>query len=106
MSTTILIIAVANAVTLVLGGTITFLAWRAYRRTESAALRSLSIGIGLVTLGTLIGGSLHQLVATDVTTAVAVQSVFVAVGFAVLGYSLSKTAAAPPIRSTLFTRLR
>lgn len=91
MSTTTAVIVSANLITLVFGGAITGLGWRAYRRTGSHALRALAIGIGLVTLGTAVGGSLHQMVGTDVVTAVAVQSVFVAVGFVVLAYSLMRT---------------
>lgn len=94
MPTTTVIVA-ANVATLVLGGAITALAWRAYRRTGSQALFSLSLGIGLVTLGTAIGGLLHQLTPYNLLTAVAIQSVFVACGFAVLGFSLTRTAATP-----------
>lgn len=92
MSSTITIIAVTNAITFVLGGMIAALAWRAYRRTTSRALRAMAIGIGLVTTGMATGGLLHQFTGTDLLTAVAIQNSFVALGFAVLAYSLSKTA--------------
>ena len=82
------IIVAANTLTLAFGGVITGLAFRAYRRTDSEALRALSIGLGLVTLGTLLGGSLHQLLAVELLTSVAVQSVFTALGFTILAYSL------------------
>lgn len=98
------VIAVANTVTLLLGGLITYLAWRAYRRTEARALRALSIGIGLVTMGMVIGGLLHQFTGTELLTAVAIQSVFVATGFSVLAYSLSKTAEPAERTKRLITR--
>lgn len=82
------IIVAANTLTLVFGGVITGLAYRAYRRTDSSALRALSIGLGFVTLGTLLGGSLHQLLDVELLTSVAVQSVFTALGFTILAYSL------------------
>lgn len=106
MSTTAALIATANAITLILGGMIATLGWRAYRRTGSPALRALAAGIGLVTVGTAIGGSLHQFTSTDLITAVAIQSVFVACGFAVMAYSLSKTAYSPPLRGRILTRRR
>lgn len=105
MISTTTIIAIANAITLLFGGTITYLAWRAYRRTDARALRAMTIGIGLVTLGMAIGGSLHQFTDTELLTAVALQSSFVALGFAVLAYSLSRTAAPAPPRQ-LLTRSR
>ncbi|GAB3682535.1 hypothetical protein GCM10028857_08590 [Salinarchaeum chitinilyticum] len=78
----------ANTVTLVFGSAIVFLAYRAYTRTGSRALRALSAGLGLVTLGTLFGGSLHQLTAASLLQSIAVQSTFTALGFVVLAYSL------------------
>lgn len=106
MSTTTVIIAGANAVTLVLGGAIAYLGWRAYRRTEAGALRALAVGIGLVAVGTAAGGLLHQFTDAQLTTAVAIQSVFVAIGFAILAYSLSRTADMPSIRGRLPIRSR
>jgi hypothetical protein len=78
----------AQTATLVFGGVITFLAFRAFRRTGSPALRALAIGIGLLTAGALVGGILHQLLGVALELGVVVQSVFTAVGFAVLTYSL------------------
>lgn len=80
-----------NTVTLVCGGTVTLLAGRAYRRTESQALGALAVGLGFVTVGALVAGVLHQLVGLDFGTGVTVQSTFTAVGFAVLAYSLYAT---------------
>lgn len=78
----------ANTVTLVVGSAIVFLAYRAYARTGSRALWALSLGLGLVTLGTLLGGTLHQLTDASLLQSIAVQSTATAVGFVVLAYSL------------------
>lgn len=78
----------AQTATLVFGGAITVLAFRAYRRTESLALYALAVGIGLLTAGSLVGGVLHQLFGSAIETGVVVQSCFTAAGFAVLTYSL------------------
>lgn len=92
----------ANTVTLVFGSAIVLLAYRAYARTGSRALRALSAGLGLVTLGTLLGGSLHQLTAATLLESIAVQSVFTALGFVVLAYSLfvERTPSATVVSST------
>jgi len=85
---TTLVLALTKAATLVFGTLLTSLSWRAYRRTGAPALRALAAGIGLVTVGAIVGGALHQFVAIRLIVAVSVQSVFTATGFAVLTYSL------------------
>lgn len=77
-----------KALTLLCGGTVTVLAFRAYRRTGSPALRALTIGLGFITFGSLLAGGLHQLLHVDIITGVAIESTFTALGFATLGYSL------------------
>lgn len=77
-----------KAATLTFGAIITYLAFRAYRRTRSTALRALAAGIGLVTCGAFLGGVLHQFVDVSLGVSAIVQSVFTATGFAVLTYSL------------------
>ncbi|MFB6135447.1 MAG: hypothetical protein ABEJ04_01685 [Halobacteriaceae archaeon] len=84
----VLLVVVANAVVLVLGGVVTHLAYRAYRRTGTRELRALGAGFGLITLGLLAGGGLHQVVGADVLAGVAVQSAATAVGFGLVIYSL------------------
>lgn len=86
-----LVIVVANTITLLAGGAVTGLAYRAYRRTGSPALRALTIGLGLVTLGTLVAGSAHQIGEVKLLTGVAIQSIFTALGFIVLVYSIYAT---------------
>lgn len=80
-----------KVVTLLAGGFVTFLAYRAFARTGSPALRALAAGLGLVTFGALIAGAVHQLTALDIVAGIAIQSTFTALGFVVLAYSLYVT---------------
>lgn len=83
-----LAVVVANTVTLVVGGFVTLLAVRAYRRTGSRSLRALSAGLGCITGGTLLGGLLHQSGFAPLLVGVAVQSGSIALGFLLLAWSL------------------
>lgn len=82
------LVVVLKTLTLVLGGTITYLAFKAFRRTGSKSLRSLSVGFGLVTLGALLAGVADQIVGFQTDIALVVESVLTAAGFAVIVYSL------------------
>lgn len=88
MNGSIALLAATKTLTLFFGGTITYLSYRAYRRKHSPALRALTIGIGLVTGGVILGGVLHQVVGLPLDLSASIQSVFTAAGFAVLTYSL------------------
>ena len=77
-----------KTLTLALGGTITYFAFKAYRRTNAPALRALAVGFGLVTAGTVLGGVVHQLTGLSIEGGIVVESVFTALGFGVLTYSL------------------
>jgi hypothetical protein len=82
------LIVVLKTLTLVLGLTITYLAYKAYRRTDSSALRSLTIGFGLITLGALLAGVADQIIGLQTDFALVVESSLTAVGFGVIVYSL------------------
>ncbi|MFB6155598.1 MAG: hypothetical protein ABEJ22_06855 [Haloferacaceae archaeon] len=88
MSEITTLVIVAEAVVLALGGIITHLAYRASRRTDSLALRRFAFGFGVITLGALFGGGVHQLLGADLLFGVLVQNGFTAVGLAMLAYSL------------------
>jgi hypothetical protein len=77
-----------KTVTLVLGGLITYFAFKAYRRTGAKPLRALALGFGAVTLGSLLAGGVDRLLAIDATYALAVESSLTAIGFAIILYSL------------------
>lgn len=81
-------IVAAKLVVLVLGGAITYLAYRAFRRTSAPALKLFAIGFGVITVGGIIGGGIDQLTGFGLAVGVFVQSSLTALGFAVLAYSL------------------
>lgn len=81
----------ANTVTLVVGGFVTLLAYRAHRRTGSRSLRALTVGLGCITVGTLLGGLLHQSGVAPLLVGVTVQSGFTALGFLLLAWSLLRS---------------
>jgi len=85
--TTVVLVA-AKTATLAFGSVLTSLSYRAFKRTNSHALRALATGIGLLTLGAFLGGVLHQLAGISLEASVGVQSVFTALGFGVMTYSL------------------
>lgn len=82
------IVVALKTLTLVLGGVITYLAFKAYRRTGARSLRSLTIGFGIVTVGSLLAGAIDVVLALSFEFGVLVHSTLVAVGFAVIVYSL------------------
>lgn len=81
-------ITAAKTVTLVLGGLITYLTAKAYRRTGAPSLRALAIGFGIITVGGVIAGVGDLTGMADLQTNVFIQSAVTAVGFAVITYSL------------------
>ena len=78
----------AKTLTLACGVVLTTLTYRAYRRTESTAMRVLSLGIGLVTAGAVLAGSLNQLAGVPLVVSTTIESLFTAAGFLVMTYSL------------------
>lgn len=86
-----LIVVAANTVTLLAGGFVTLLAFRAQRRTGAPALRALTAGLGSITTGTLLGGLLHQSGVASLLVGGTVQSLFIALGFCFLAWSLVLT---------------
>jgi len=84
---TAVVVALKTA-TLVLGGSITFYAVKAYRRNGSTALRALALGFGSVTMGALLAGGVDWLLPVDSTLAFVVESLFTVAGFAVILGSL------------------
>ncbi|WP_276273392.1 DUF7521 family protein [Haloarcula litorea] len=83
-----MLVVIASAVVLALGGVITHLAYRAARRTGSRVMHRFALGFGLVTLGLLFGGGVHQLLGWRFADGVLLQRALTAVGFALLVHSL------------------
>jgi hypothetical protein len=81
-------IAAVKLVILLLGGAITYIAFRAYRHTNSPSLRVLGVGFGIITFGAFLSGIANQFFAVSLAVGVLANSVFVAAGLAVIMYSL------------------
>lgn len=77
-----------KTVILVLGGGITFFAYKAYHRTKSSSFRVLSIGFGAITLGAISGGLAHQIFSVAFDVGVLLNSALVAIGLGIIMYSL------------------
>ncbi|WP_135663675.1 DUF7521 family protein [Halorhabdus rudnickae] len=77
-----------KTLTLLLGGLITFLAYRAYRRTHSQSLGALAAGFAVVTLGALLAGISDLIVELPIQQTLLLESTLTAGGFAVIVYSL------------------
>lgn len=82
-----------KTLTLVLGGLITYLAYKAYRRTHSRSLGALALGFGIVTLGTFLAGVVDQLLGAAFLTGLLIESALIALGFLIIVYSLYTTRA-------------
>ena len=84
---TTLIVAL-KTVTLLLGGLITYFAYKAYRRTGASSLQYLALGFAIVTLGSMLGGIVDQLLPWTRDLAITTESGLTVIGFAVIVYSL------------------
>lgn len=81
-------IVAVKTVILLLGSGITYIAYRAYRRTGTPSLRVLGIGFGVITFGALLAGIAHQLLAVSLEIGILINSILVAIGLAIVLYSL------------------
>lgn len=81
-------IVVVKTIILLLGSGITYIAFRAYRRTETPSLGVLGIGFGVITFGMLLAGIAHQVLSVSLETGILINSVLVAIGLAIVMYSL------------------
>ena len=89
MSRTVAIgIIVLKTVILLFGSAITYIAYRAHRRTEARSLRALAVGFGVVTVGALLAGIAHQLLGVPLRSGILINSLLTALGFAIIVYSL------------------
>jgi hypothetical protein len=77
-----------KTLTLVLGGLITYLSFKAYRRTGNHALGYLSAGFAIVTLGTLLAGVADQFLQAGFQVGLLIESILIAAGMLVIVYSL------------------
>lgn len=91
-------IVIAKTIILLLGGAIAYIAFKAYRRTGVRSFRTLGIGFGVITFGALLAGIADQLLSVSLEMGVLINSILVAIGFAIILYSLylEKESPSPP----------
>lgn len=85
--TTIAFIVVKSLI-LVMGGVITYFAYKAYRRTRHRSLGFLAAGFGTVTLGALLGGVANEIFGTTLIVGIIIEGIFVLIGFTLIAASL------------------
>jgi len=81
-------IAAVKAVILVLGGGITYIAFRAYQRSDDRSIGVLGVGFGVITVGAIVSGVAAQFISVSLGQVVLLNSLFVAAGLAIIMYSL------------------
>lgn len=81
-------IVVLKTLILLLGGGVTVIAYKAYRRTGAPSLRVLAVGFGTITFGALLAGIANQLLGVSLKAGILVESLFLALGFMIIIYSL------------------
>ena len=82
------VIVALKTTTFILGGVITYFAFKAYRRTNSRSLQLLALGFGVVTLGSMLAGVVDQALMLSRDLALTIESSLTVVGFAIIVYSL------------------
>ncbi len=83
-----LLLAMVKTLILVVGGIVTYLAYKAYRRTGDRSLQLLSVGFGLIVVGVLLAGFTFELLGVDLGLGVLIESLFVLSGLSIIAYSL------------------
>lgn len=83
-----LAVAIVKTLILVVGGSVTYLAYRAYQRTRDESLRLLAVGFGLIVVGVLFGGFTFEILMVDIGVGVLIESLFVLAGLSIIAYSL------------------
>ncbi len=81
-------LAIVKTLVLVVGGIITYFAFKAYRRTRQRALGYLAAGFGIVTLGFVLAGLVYEILNVSLETGVLIESLLVLIGFGIIAYSL------------------
>ncbi len=83
-----LLLLLSEAIIIVLGGLLVFVSGRAYRREKSRSLLAMSIGFGVIVVGSMIEEVLLELLRYPLIEAHTLENMTVAVGFIILVYSL------------------
>lgn len=90
MSHITIVIIGLKMLTLILGGSIVYFAFKAYKRTEDNSLMALSLGFVIITVGFLLAGLIDQVLPLERNIALIIESIFTTIGFGGILYSLYK----------------
>ena len=82
------ILALTRTLVLLLGLSISYLSFRAYQRTNEPYLRNAAIGFAFVAFGVFLEGVFFELLEWDLVTVHIIESLVVAVGLAIILFSL------------------
>lgn len=74
----------AKILALILGSLVALLAYRAYRRTKAPGLQYFSIGLSIITAGTVLVGIFHHIMGLSTTVGMLVESLIISAGFVVM----------------------
>lgn len=88
MKQVVFAIIIIKAIILLLGGAITYIAFKAYRRTRTKSIQLLGIGFGVLTFGAFLTGMATQIFDFSLELGVLTNSVFVAIALAIIMLSL------------------
>lgn len=104
MNPLILLGIAANVVAVVLGVLVVRSAYRAHSRTETTRLQWLAAGLGLVTLGALVGGLALVVPYAGIEHAIVGQSALLAVGIGLVARSLTGSSSGDQPRRVQITK--
>lgn len=79
---------VVKTLVVVMGGVVTYFAYKAFQRTHSRSLGLLAVGFALVTLGSVLAGFAFEILDVWLGLGVLVEGLFVLAGFSLIAYSL------------------
>lgn len=78
------VVVLVKIVVLLLGGLVSLLAYRAYKRTRVAGLQYFGFGLAVITLGTALVGGLHHTVGIQLMLGLLLESLIICAGFLVI----------------------
>ena len=81
-------VTVVRVAALVLGAFIVYLAYKGYRRNKTQPLLYVALGFALITIGTILEGTLFVMFQIDLREALGVGSVLTLLGFLSIIYSI------------------
>lgn len=90
VDTPTLVLSVVRFGVFLLGGGVTWVSYKAYRRTGERFLRNATIGFGVITVGVFAEGVLYNFSTLDLTTVHIVESLAIGVGLLILHVSLRR----------------